>query len=173
MPKKIRQIILDPNNKEMDVKTEALLFAAARRQHVVEVIKPALERGEILISDRFVDSSLAYQGGGRQIGIAPVAMINSFATDNLQPDLTIYLDVDSQIGLQRISNSRSGTEDRLEQEQVEFHERVTTAYHELIKANPTRIIAVNANQELAKVISDSVKIIRERIPQIFREGEHK
>ena len=83
---KIRHIIWDPTNKEMDVKTEALLFAAARRQHVVEVIQPALARGEILISDRFVDSSLAYQGGGREIGIDPVRMINNFATDNLQPE---------------------------------------------------------------------------------------
>ena len=165
---KIRHIILDPTNKEMDVKTEALLFAAARRQHVVEVIQPALARGEILISDRFVDSSLAYQGGGREIGIDPVRMINNFATDNLQPDLTIYLDVDSSVGLARISASRSGTEDRLEQEKIDFHKRVTSAYHELISANPERIIPVDANQELAKVIADSVKIIRERLPQIFR-----
>lgn len=165
---KIRHIILDPTNKEMDVKTEALLFAAARRQHVVEVIQPALARGEILISDRFVDSSLAYQGGGREIGIDPVRMINNFATDNLQPDLTIYLDVDSSVGLARISASRSGTEDRLEQEKIDFHKRVTSAYHELISANPERIIPVDANQELAKVIADSVKIIIERLPQIFR-----
>lgn len=165
---KIRHIILDPTNKEMDVKTEALLFAAARRQHVVEVIQPALARGEILISDRFVDSSLAYQGGGREIGIDPVRMINNFATDNFQPDLTIYLDVDSSVGLARISASRSGTEDRLEQEKIDFHKRVTSAYHELISANPERIIPVDANQELAKVIADSVKIIRERLPQIFR-----
>lgn len=166
----IRRIILDPKNIEMDKRTEALLYAASRRQHVVETIIPALERGEIVFSDRFVDSSLAYQGGGREIGINLVAQINQFATENLTPDLTLYFDVDPAIGLSRIKKNRSGTEDRLEQEKIDFHQRVTAAYHEINDQNSDRVVNINANQELKKVINDSVKVIKERLPEIFIGG---
>ncbi len=164
---KIRDIILDPNTPEMDKRTEALLYAASRRQHVAEIIKPALDAGKIVISDRFVDSSLAYQGGGREIGVDAVAEINAFATENLTPDLTIYFDVDPSVGLARIAKSRAGSEDRLEQEKIDFHNRLTATYRELLKKYPERIIPVDANQELSQVVADGVKIIRNRLPQIF------
>lgn len=165
----IRKIILNPNNTEMDKRTEALLYAASRRQHIIETILPALSRGEIVFSDRFVDSSIAYQGAGREIGMDLVAQINQFATENLTPDLTLYFDVDPEVGLARIKKSRSGTEDRLEKEQLDFHQRVTKGYQEIVKNNPDRIVAINANQEPKKVINDSVKVIKERLPQIFLE----
>src|SRR5699024_1349737 len=101
---KIREVIIDPVNKEMDDRTEALLFAASQRQHIVETIKPALARGEVVLCDRFVDSSIAYQGAGREIGVKEVATLNQFATENLTPDLTLYLDVDAQEGLNRIGS---------------------------------------------------------------------
>ena len=104
---KIRNIILDPKNTEMDERTEALLYAAARRQHLVEKILPAIEAGKLILCDRFVDSSLAYQGAGRRIGMAEVASINEFAIESVTPDLTLYLDVDSDTGLSRIQQGRS------------------------------------------------------------------
>ena len=129
---KIRQIILDPQNEEMDERTEALLYAAARRQHLVQVILPALSAGKIVICDRFVDSSLAYQGAGRRIGMPDIRKINEFATEGTKPDFTLYLDVDSDTGLKRIENARSGRQvDRLETESLEFHQRVRHAYLKL------------------------------------------
>ncbi|MGK0563121.1 dTMP kinase, partial [Enterococcus faecalis] len=95
----IRTVILDPRNDRMDERTEALLYAAARRQHIVEKILPALEAGHLVLCDRFVDSSLAYQGAGRRIGIATIASINAFATEGVSPDFTFYLAVDSHTGL--------------------------------------------------------------------------
>ena len=111
---KIRQIILDPRHGEMDERTEALLYAAARRQHLVEVILPALNAGKIVICDRFVDSSLAYQGAGRRIGMAEIAQLNEFATEGTQPDFTLYLDVDSDTGLRRIQQNRTHQIDRVD-----------------------------------------------------------
>lgn len=107
---KIRDIILDPANDEMNAKTEALLYAASRSQHVEEIIRPALKTGKLVFSDRFVDSSLAYQGEGRDLGIAEVKQINDFATGKLDPDLTFFLDVAPEVGLSRIKKtaSRSG-----------------------------------------------------------------
>lgn len=112
----IRTIILDPANKEMDDRTEALLYAAQRSQHVSEIIRPALETGKIVLSDRFIDSSLAYQGVGRNLGVEAVKQINDFGTGGLEPDLTIFLDLDPATGLARIEKERAGQEDRLEQE---------------------------------------------------------
>ena len=128
----IRDIILDPANDKMDAKTEALLYAAARSQHVEEIIKPALEAGKIVFSDRFVDSSLAYQGEGRDLGIKEVKQINDFATNKLDPDLTFFIDVAPEIGLSRIQKLRPGQEDRLEQENLSFYVPsffVVTVFH--------------------------------------------
>ncbi len=127
---KIRDLILDPKNTEMDAKTEALLYAASRRQHLVEKILPNLNDGKIVISDRFVDSSLAYQGVGRQIGLKEIYDLNMFAIEGRLPDLTIYLDIDPQIGLDRIG-TRS-FKDRLDQEDIGFHELVSQGY-EMVK----------------------------------------
>ena len=164
---KIRKIILDPRNEEMDDRTEALLYAAARRQHLVEVIMPALNAGKIVLCDRFVDSSLAYQGAGRRIGIPEIAKINEFATEGLKPDFTLYLDVDSDTGLKRIENSRHGEADRLEIESLEFHQRVRHAYLKLAEEDPIRIHKVDARMSLQEVVDASFTAITEAYPQFF------
>lgn len=165
---KIRQIILDPQNEEMDERTEALLYAAARRQHLVQVILPALSAGNIVICDRFVDSSLAYQGAGRRIGMPDIRKINEFATEGTKPDFTLYLDVDSDTGLKRIENARSGRQvDRLETESLEFHQRVRHAYLKLAEEEPIRIHKVDARMSLTDVVEESFTAITESYPQFF------
>lgn len=161
---KIRQLILDPVNEEMSAKTEALLYAASRSQHMFETVIPALKAGKVVFSDRFVDSSLAYQGAGRDLGIAAVKQINDFATSKIEPDLTIFLDVKPQIGLDRIAQERAGQEDRLEQEKLIFHQKVYRGYQEVNQAYPKRIVVVNADKPLNLVVEDCVKIIANRLP---------
>ena len=161
---KIRQLILDPVNEEMSAKTEALLYAASRSQHMFETVIPALKAGKIVFSDRFVDSSLAYQGAGRELGVAAVKQINDFATSKIEPDLTIFLDVKPQVGLTRIAKERAGQEDRLEQEKLNFHQKVYQGYQEVIKAHPERIKVVDANKPFNLVVKDCVKIIANRLP---------
>ena len=163
----IRTIILDPANKEMDDRTEALLYAAQRSQHVSEVIRPALEAGKIVLSDRFIDSSLAYQGVGRNLGVEAVKQINDFGTGGLEPDLTIFLDLDPATGLARIEKERAGQEDRLEQEKLAFHQKVYAGYTDLLKRYPDRIKKVDANLPIEEVAANSVKIIRKQLPDIF------
>ncbi|WP_297816515.1 dTMP kinase [uncultured Lactobacillus sp.] len=164
----IRDIILDPNNKEMDDRTEALLYAAQRGQHVNEVIKPALKANKIIFSDRYIDSSLAYQGVGRDLGIKEVKAINDFATNNLNPDLTLFFDIDPAEGLARIKKLRPDAEDRLEQERLAFHEKVYQGYQELLKQYPERIKVVDASASITDVVAQSVKIIRKQLPEIFK-----
>ena len=161
---KIRQLILDPVNEEMSAKTEALLYAASRSQHMFETVIPALKAGKVVFSDRFVDSSLAYQGAGRDLGIAAVKQINDFATSKIEPDLTIFLDVKPQVGLDRIAKERAGQEDRLEQEKLIFHQKVYQGYQEVNRAHPQRIRVVDANKPLNLVVDDCVKIIANRLP---------
>ncbi|MFC6314057.1 dTMP kinase [Lapidilactobacillus achengensis] len=157
---KIRQIILDVNNQEMDDWTEALLFAASRRQHLVEVIEPALAADKIVLCDRFVDSSVAYQGGGHQLGTDQVAALNDFAIQGHYPDLTLYLDVPVTVGLQRVQKLGAGF-DRLEGQKLAFHQRVRDTYQTLLAANPQRMIAVDADRPLALVQQDCLAIIKE------------
>ena len=158
---KIRTVILDPRNDRMDERTEALLYAAARRQHLVEKILPALEAGHLVLCDRFVDSSLAYQGAGRRIGIAPIASINAFATEGVSPDFTIYLDVDSDTGLRRIQ------ENRLDSEGLEFHQRVRHEYLKLAEENPQRIKKIDARMSLELVVEATYQAIIGRYPENF------
>ncbi|MCH4056532.1 MAG: dTMP kinase [Lactobacillaceae bacterium] len=155
---KIRQIILDVENSAMDDWTEALLYAASRRQHLVEVVEPALAAGQIVLCDRYVDSSVAYQGGGRQLGAQKVAQLNDFAIQGKLPDLTIYLDLPVEIGLQRVQKLGQGF-DRLEGQKLEFHQRVRQTYLDLAANNPTRIKKVDAQQSLTKVIQDCQTVI--------------
>lgn len=157
---KIREVIIDPENKEMDAKTEALLFAASRRQHIIETIQPALSRGEVVLCDRFVDSSIAYQGAGRKIGVEEVATLNQFATENLTPDLTLYLDVDAQVGLNRIGHKDSNRKkDRLELEEVSFHNRVRDAYLILLDKNADRMQLIDASQTQEEVFEASWAVL--------------
>ena len=163
----IRQIILDPNNKEMDDRTEALLYAAQRGQHVNETIIPALRAGKIIFSDRYIDSSLAYQGVGRNLGIESVKAINDFATNNLSADLTLFFDIEPAAGLARIKKLRPNQEDRLEQEKLAFHEKVYDGYKQLVSLYPERIKSVDASQSIPEVVEQSVKIIKSKFPDIF------
>lgn len=150
---KIRQTLLTVENSAMDERTEALLFAASRRQHLIEKIQPALAREAVVLSDRFVDSSIAYQGAGRQIGVEAVRDVNLFATEGLLPDLTLFLDVDVKVGLERIAHPDSKRAlDRLELETIEFHERVRAGYQAIIESDPERFSVVDANLPLDEVV---------------------
>ncbi|WP_054662355.1 dTMP kinase [Lacticaseibacillus camelliae] len=161
---KIRSLILDPQNTAMDARTEALLYAASRRQHLVEVIDPALAAGDLVICDRFVDSSVAYQGGGRQIGEAAVLAMNQFATDGQAPELTLYLDIESAAGLARIQAHRQSRQyDRLDRESLAFHQRVRAAYLRLAQAEPTRIKTVDASQPIEAVVARCAAILAEHL----------
>lgn len=164
---KIRQLILDPKNEMMDERTEALLYAAARRQHLMEVIMPALNRKEIVLCDRFVDSSLAYQGAGRRIGVPAIAEINEFATEGVTPNFTLYLDVDSDTGLSRIQSQRRHQMDRLDIEGLEFHQRVRHAYLKLLEEQPERITKIDARVSLEEVVEACYQAVIDRYPEYF------
>ncbi|MDF2820589.1 MAG: tmk [Clostridiales bacterium] len=157
---KVREIILDINNTEMSDITEALLYAAARAQHVNEVIEPAIKEGKIVICDRFVDSSVVYQGYARQIGIDMILKINDIATNGLVPDLTFYLDLEAKIGLNRKKNQAEL--DRLEVEKIEFHENVISGYRELANRNPDRIITIDATLTVEEIYNKVVQTIKGR-----------
>ncbi|WP_195701277.1 dTMP kinase [Companilactobacillus futsaii] len=168
---KIRKIILDIHDEEMDPRTEALLYAAARRQHLVDAVLPALDEGKVMLSDRFVDSSIAYQGGGRQIGTKEVGEINDFAIDGHLPDLTVYFNITPEVGLSRIRKDHEGAMDRLEKEALSFHQRVYDSYMEIVKNNPDRIKAVDASQPVEKVVADALDVIIKRFPDVFNGGK--
>ncbi|WP_028609546.1 dTMP kinase [Paenibacillus harenae] len=163
----IRSVILDRGNITMDARTEALLYAAARRQHLVEKVVPALEKGTHVICDRFVDSSLAYQGYARGLGMDEVWAINSFAIQNLMPDLTIYMDASPEIGLSRIKQSAEREVNRLDLEKRSFHERVREGYMQLLKKHPDRIVLINAEQSPEKVFCDVLTVIEQRFAGFF------
>lgn len=154
---KIREIILDKNNMEMDDMTEALLYAASRAQHVVEVIKPALAAGKIVICDRFIDSSIAYQGYGRELGDC-VRVINEYAVRGCMPDMTFLMKMDPKVGKERISESE---QDRLEQEKLDFHRRVFDGYIEM-EERFDRIIGIDAERSIDEISADIISHI-ERI----------
>ncbi len=157
----IRNVILDPENTEMDVKTEALLYAASRRQHLTEKVIPALRENKVVLCERFLDSSLAYQGFGREIGFDAVYEINRFAIGSYMPDLTLYLDIDEEKGLERIKDR--SFKDRLDVESVAFHHRVVQGYKEVLKRCPERIRIVNADQTVEEVLHDCMQIIEEAL----------
>lgn len=158
---KIRDIILDPQNVMMDAKTEALLYAASRRQHLVEKVIPSIEAGKVVICERFVDSSLAYQGYGRELGFDEVLSINKFAIGDYFPDMTVYLDVDEKTGLERIKDR--AFKDRLDQESIDFHHRVNEGYQKVINVFKDRISIVDASKPLDSVIEDALSRVKELI----------
>lgn len=160
---KIRSIVLDNELTMMDARTEALLYAAARRQHLVEKVIPALEEGKAVLCDRFVDSSLAYQGHARGLGMEEVWGINQFAIGDIMPDLTIYMDVSPEVGLSRISRSPDREVNRLDLERESFHEKVREGYRLLLQKFPERIQLVNAEEEPEKVLDAAVAILRSRL----------
>lgn len=152
----IRSIILDVNNTAMTEETEALLYAASRMQHLKERVLPALERGDIVICDRFLDSSLAYQGYARKLGMDSILKINHFALDHL-PDLTVFIDVKPEVALKRLAN-RNKT-DRLDLEDITFHNLVYEGYQEVCKMYPDRIHRIDGNQNLKKVCKDCLDLV--------------
>jgi len=157
----IRAILQPEDDNGLEKRTEALLYAAARRQHLVEIIQPALAAGKVVISDRYVDSSLAYQGGGRDLGVEKIWQINQFAIDGLLPDLTIYLDVPSELGLARVTANRKGKIDRLDKESLAFHQKVRQTYLKLQSEFSDRIKIVDATQPLDKVVHDTRELINQ------------
>jgi len=156
---KIRALILDPAHTEMDGRTEALLYAAARRQHLVEKVIPALQQGKIVICDRFIDSSLAYQGHARGLGMDEVWSINQFAIGDVMPDLTLYLDIEPEIGLARIQANAQREVNRLDLEQLSFHLKVREGYNIVAAQFPERIHKVDASLSLPEVARQILQIL--------------
>lgn len=160
---KIRNIILDNDNQELDARSEALLYAASRRQHLVEKIRPALKEGKIVLCDRFIDSSIAYQGGGRNIGVTNVLNVNLFATENTYPDLTIFFDVSPEVGLARVNHDKKRVADRLDNENENFHDKVYETFKEIVKNNPDRIVSIDASKSIDEVFNTTYKIVKEKL----------
>ena len=160
----IRKVILNPELKEMKDMTELLLYASARAQLVGEVIKPALEQGKAVISDRFIDSSAVYQGIGRGLGIDTVYEVNSYALQGIMPDITFLLDLDAEEGLKR--KKKQAELDRMEQQDVTFHQKVVEGYREIARRNPERIVKLDGTLP-REVLCD---MIREQIEQQIEEN---
>ncbi len=152
----IRDIILDNNNIEMAYTTEALLYAASRAQHVAEFIKPHLEKGHVVISERYVYSSIVYQGIGRGLGIQKVKEINDFAIDGLKPDLVLFFDINPEKALNRKLSRGEG--DRLENEKLAFHKSVYEGYKEILKYYD-EVISINADKSVDELFYDIKDII--------------
>ncbi len=157
---KIRELVLDPANSEMTPMAEALLYAAARAQHVSEVITPALARGEIVITDRFVDSSVVYQGVGRGLGEAVVQQINRPATGGLMPDVTFFMAVDTGETARRISDRE---QDRLELAGKSFHDRVYDGFRQLAHDNPVRMVIIDATKPKPEVHAAVLAAVADRL----------
>lgn len=161
----IRNVILDKSNTAMDPKTEALLYTASRRQYLSEIVLPALKDGKLVISDRYLDSSLAYQGYARGIGIDEVYSINMFATDGMMPDITFFLDLEPEEGLKRIALHRSNEVNRLDLEKSSFHQKVHEGYQILLKKYPNRIIRIDASQTVEEEVKQIKEIILKKIKE--------
>jgi len=157
-----RQVIMDLKNKSMFPATEILLFQASRAQLVREVILPAMEAGKVVLCDRYADSTLAYQGYGHQTDIQQLTQIIEFATGGLQPDLTLYLDIDPEEGLKRRSDG-DGEWNRLDDYALAFHQRVRQGYQKLIAASPQRWVEIDANRGVEEVAAELKRVVLERL----------
>ncbi len=156
---KLRALVLEHGHGQIDARTEALIFSASRAAHVEQVIRPALERGDVVLCDRFIDSSVAYQGAGRGLGLTEVRELNLWATERLLPDLTVLLDVAPQQGRDR-RTAGDAAEDRLESEPDDFHSRIRGAFLELAGAAPEKYLVLDASagqEELTEAIMDRVQ----------------
>lgn len=149
----IRELVLDPNNKGMAYQTEALLYAASRAQHLDDVLIPAFNNNDLVICDRYIDSSLVYQGYARGLGLDYIKKINDYAMNHL-PDLTFYIDVDPNVGMKRIQSRHKY--DRLDQEALDFHEKVRDGYLAIAKAFPERVVVIDGHKPLEEVIRDVI-----------------
>jgi dTMP kinase len=148
----IRDLILSPENTGIVPLTETILYAASRAQHVEQLIKPALEAGKIVICDRFVDSSYAYQGGGRGVDLKIIADVNRIAIEGVIPDITFFLDIDPDVALQRRINATGA--DRIEQENIDFHRRVYSGYKKMALLYPERIKTIDARRTIEEISSE-------------------
>ncbi|TDL60938.1 dTMP kinase [Paenibacillus amylolyticus] len=166
---KIRSIILDPLHTAMDARTEALLYAAARSQHLAEKVEPALRAGKAVICDRFVDSSLVYQGYARGLGIENVWAINRFAIGDLMPDVTLYLDIEPEVGLARIDAHDGREVNRLDLENLEFHRKVREGYFLLKEQFTERIRVIDASMKQEDVLAAMILSLETGILKDFDE----
>jgi dTMP kinase len=153
----IRELLLHPNEPVVG-KAELFLFLADRAHHVQKVIRPALEEGKVVLCDRYNDSTIAYQGGARGFGMDRVEELCNFATDNLQPNLTIYLDIDPEVGLQRVKEA-TGRKDQIEAADVATHRKVRSSFLELGKKNPTRFQIIDGAKSKEEVFQEALKLI--------------
>ncbi len=165
---KLRSLVLDHGHGHIDARTEALIFAASRAAHATQVIRPALEDGTVVLSDRYIDSSVAYQGAGRNLGADAVRTLNNWATDELHPDLTVLLDVEPAIGRQR-RTAGEAVEDRMESEADEFHYRIREAFLALAQSAPETYLVLPAHQaveELSAQILARVTTLLDAVPPL-------
>ena len=162
---KIREVILDRQHIEMDSRTEALLYAAARRQHLVEKVKPAMELGQVVLCDRFVDSSVVYQGYARGIGMDAVYEMNQFAIEGFMPDMTIFFDIEPEFGLARIAANDEREVNRLDLEGLAFHQLVYEGYKMQATRYPERIVSIDANQTIEQVTDEVCQLILDKLNQ--------
>ena len=160
---KIREVILDPSHTEMDPKTELLLYIASRRQHLVEKVLPALAAGKLVIMDRFIDSSVAYQGFGRGLDKEAIDWLNEFATDGLKPDLTLYFDIEIEEGLARIAANSDREINRLDLESLDLHRKVRQGYLSLLEKEANRIVKIDASLPLDQVIENTQQLLFDRM----------
>ena len=161
----IRNIILDKKNTNLDARAEALLYAASRRQHLVEKVWPALKEGKIVLCDRFLDSSLAYQGGARGIGVEEILNVNLFATEGFYPDLTFLLDIEPSLGLKRIALNKNREVNRLDLEKIEFHNKVRQTFLDLAKKYKDRYVIIDASKPLVEVNKSVEEAIARRLKE--------
>ena len=161
----IREVILNKENTAMDPVTEALLYAAARRQHLKEKVWPLSKEGKIIISDRFLDSSLAYQGGARGLGIDYILQMNQFATEGYYPELTLLFDIDPRIGLARIAANKGREVNRLDLEKIDFHDSVRQTFLSLAKRFPERFVVLDASKPFDEVVQDAYHAIKNKLAQ--------
>ena len=159
----IRAVILDKANTKMDPRTEALLYAASRRQHLAEKVWPALKEGKIVLCDRYLDSSLAYQGGARGLGIDNVLNVNLFATEGTYPDLTLLFDLEPEEGLARIAKNADREVNRLDLEKIEFHRGVRATFRALAERYADRFVIIDASKPLDQVVEDAYNAIKARL----------
>lgn len=156
----IRQILLNGKNMEMTDECEALLYAAARVQHLSDRVEPALAKGELVVCDRYVDSSLAYQAYGRGLGVDFISKINSFALEKYLPDVTVFINLSSEAAFARKKGADEN--DRLEQAGKEFHKRVYEGYCTLAKQNPDRYVVIDGAQTPQEIFNDVIKALKEK-----------
>lgn len=161
---RIRSLVLEHDQGEVDPHTEALLFAASRAAHVTQRIRPALRAGRTVLCDRYIDSSVAYQGAGRRLGVDQVASLNAWATEGLQPDLTVVLDVDPGVGRER-REGRGGGPDRIESSEEEFHVRLRRAFLDRASSVPNRYLVLDAAEDPGRLQEK----IRERVGDLLTE----